>query len=515
MGNPKLSKIKLLVCVLLSGVFLSAPANAVTVYDLERDYSSLNARIDILMNPDLEEFIFSTHILKLDHGGMLFLALLKMAADRGVKIMGVADRGIGGSNKKIQSYLAGLGIDIRIYNPIKISSFLTQNPLTAFEIGNRRLHDKGWVAKIRTKKEDGTNGHKYLALAGDKNISAKYFTMTRLLLPSQTTMNGRETVIEDSRVTREIYDYFSSLILDNPIVEKPDVTPDLGAAKGFAEKLSKYENWLANRRTRKSEEFTAKQWQRVAFEVPEENITFLKDMHIDGKKVSTYRQLLDILRSVPKGEDILIENPYFVLEPELIETINLLKTNGNRIVLLTNMPEYTDVGFIRHSFQTDMNKIAELGIDVYFIAYQNKITHAKMAVIGNQRVYRGSANFDPRSLNLNSESGEIYENSELAEYYRKRFWTRVMTSTVVGISDGKVFYDQEFAKYRSREKMAQKLVSILTLGLVKRVARNYTSFKYRANTPKIECKMFYSTGTTYPKVNVFKRLIVDMLRPYL
>lgn len=496
-------------------LFCTSLVGAVTVYDLERDYSSLNARIDILMNPDLEEFVFSTHILQLDHGGMLFLALLKIVADRGVKVIGVADRGIGGANKQIYSYLAGLGLDIRIYNPIKSMSFLTQNPLKVFDVGNRRLHDKGWVAKIKTKNEDGTKSHKYVALAGDKNISSKYFSMARLVLPNQTTMNGRETVIEDSKVTKEIYDYFVDMILNNSVVEKPNVTPDRRTAEGFAQKLAKYENWLFNRREKKSSDFTTKQWQKVAFEIPEENISFLRDQHVDGKKVSTYRQLLEILRHAPKGEDILIENPYFVLEPELIETINILKSNGNRIVLLSNMPEYTDVSFIKYSFQADMEKIAALGIDVYFIAYPNKITHAKMAVIGKNRVYRGSANFDPRSLNLNSESGEIYDSTELAEHYTERFWTRIMTSTVIGIQDGKVFYDKEFAEYHKRETVIKRIVSFLTLGQVKIVSKNYTKFKYLANSSRAQCKAFYREINISPKVSIFKRLLVDAMRPYL
>ena len=515
MINLGFSKIELAVCALLCSFLFASSASAVAVYDLERDYSSLNARFDILMDPNLEEFVFSTHILKLDHGGMIFLALLKMAADRGVKVVGVTDRGIGGATNQIYSYLAGLGLDIRIYNPIKVSNFLFKNPLHAFELSNRRIHDKAWVAKIKKMKADGTQESKFFALAGDKNISSKYFSMARVLLPSQTTMNGRETVIEDSTLTREIYSHFKNLILNDPLVVKTNQRPDRWVAKGFAAELAKYEDWLENRRNKRSLEVTAKQWQRVSFEIPEENIKFLKDEHIDGKKISTYRQVLEILRAAPKGEDVLIENPYFVLEPELIETIGILKRNGNRVVLLTNMPEYTDVSFIKQSFRADMEKVASLGIDVYFIAYPNKITHAKMAVIGNRLVYRGSANFDPRSLNLNSESGEIYDSKDLAEYYRKRFWTRVMTSTVVGISSGKIFYDKEFAEFRKREQMVQKMTSILSLGLVKRVSRDYTSFLHRSNIPNIECKLFYNDGTGSPKVSIFKRLMVDLMRAYL
>ncbi|MCB0367984.1 MAG: hypothetical protein KDD45_00745, partial [Bdellovibrionales bacterium] len=80
-------------------------ADVAKVYDLERDFQSMNARIDILMDPNLEEFVFSTHILQLDPGGMLFIALLKLAADRGVKITGVVDNKIGGANSGVLSFL--------------------------------------------------------------------------------------------------------------------------------------------------------------------------------------------------------------------------------------------------------------------------------------------------------------------------------------------------------------------------------------------------------------------------
>ncbi len=501
--------------VIACSIFFSSTLKAVTVYDLERDYNSLNARISILMDPNLEEFVFSTHILKLDHGGMLFLALLKMAAERGVKIQGITDRGIGGVNDKIMAYLKSIGLDIRVYNPIEGRQFLQgTNPIKVFDKFNRRLHDKGWVAKTRVANEDGSTSYKYTALTGDKNISTKYFAMARLVLPAQTTMNGRETVIEDSRVTKEIYNYFISLITENPLSVQSKVKPDPNAAEDFVKDLKRFEDWLLERKERKSEDHVANSWKKIAIDIPEKDISFIKDEIVDGERISTYKQILERLKKTPPGEPVLIENPYFVLEPELIDVLETLQKNGSKVTLLTSMPEYTDVGFLRLSFPVDLAQIASLGVDVYFLSYQNRITHAKMAVMGGETVYRGSANFDPRSLELNSESGEVYKSTALAEHYTKRFWTRVMTSTVVGVQDGKIFYDEEFIKFRKKERMIQTLVKAFTLGKVQIPAKTYTSFQFRSNEPKLQCRLFY-TPSTPPKISIFRKALVEFMRPYL
>lgn len=467
------------------------------------------------MDPNLKEFIFSTHLLKLDHGGMVFLALLKMAAERGVVIKGVVDNRIGGANSAIYSYLASQRINIRSYNPIKLINFLTQNPLKAFKISNRRLHDKGWVAKMHIPDQYGGFTEKFIALAGDKNISADYFSMSRLLLPNHTTMNGREMVIEDSTLTQDIYDYLNNLFNSDSLVEKKDYKPDPFIAHGFQKQLAKYVSWIKERREKRPLSLTEKQWKRVVFDIPDEDMTFLSDLFTAEGRVSTYRQLLEALRNTPPGEEVLIENPYFVLEPELVETVKKLKSQGSKVIWLTNMPEYSDVSYIKYSNQVDLEKIAELGVDVYFIAYSNKITHAKMAIIGKKIVYNGSANFDPRSLNLNSELGELYNNEEFASYLTKRFWTRIMTSAVIGIQNGEIFYDKDFASFIKKENLVRKMIKFLSLGMLKVPQKNYTNFKFKANSSRSLCRKIYIGKTLPPKVSIIKRWYVEMLRPYL
>jgi len=63
-------------------------------------------------------------------------------------------------------------------------------------------------------------------------------------------------------------------------------------------------------------------------------------------------------------------------------------------------------------------------------------THAK-AVIINDTVILSSANFDPRSLNLNSESGVIIYDAAVAQVYRASIQARMTTSLPVILKDQK------------------------------------------------------------------------------
>lgn len=502
--------------------FLSmVSAKATTVYDLERDYSSLNARIDILMDPNLTEFVFSTHILKLDHGGMLFLALLKLASDRGVKITGVVDRNIGGADNGVLTYLEQNNIKIGYYNPLLISRFDIFHPVQSFNELNKRLHDKGWVAKI--KVQDSNNPgikEKIIALTGDKNISASYFALVKVLLPNQNTMNGRETLIDGGAVPTKIYNYFMELISNKDLVIFPKFSLDILKAQKFEIKLEKYVKWLRERKQKKylvnSDNVQEMDlfWKKIRFEVEDDSIDFISDKVVEGQRVSTYSQILDMLKDANQGEEILIENPYFVLEPKLIDVLETLKAKGCKVILLTNLPEYSDVWFIRQSTKVDLERIAKLGVEVHFIAHPSRITHAKMAVLGNRKVYRGSANFDPRSLNLNSESGEIYDNAEMAQYFRKRFYTRIYSYSVFGAYNGKVYVDKEFQKYFLKNKVIKTIVQVLSLNTIKYDVKPYFNFYFRSKNVNMQCLSFYMNSITY-KQNYFRKFFVELFRNYL
>lgn len=504
--------------ILISLYFFSVLAVSATVYDLERDYSSFNARIDILQDPNLKEFVFSTHILKLDHGGMFFLSLLKIAADRGVKISGVVDGSLGGGNKEVLAFLYANKINISFYNPISISKFDFLQPLNSFRGINKRLHDKGWVARLSGDVDsNGVLGpDRYIALTGDKNISAKYFAMVKTLLPKQNTMNGRETIIEGGIVPIQIYNYFVDMIKNNEMVVVPKIRPDADKAEKFAIRLNKYINWLEERRIKKTQSVNdlLKTWRKVKFDVPDENIEFISDKIQDNEKVTTYRQVLEELRNALPGEEILIENPYFVLESELIETLEILRQKKCKVILLTNLPEYSDVWFVRQSFKVDLEKIAKLGVEIHFIASPSKITHAKMAVIGNRKVYRGSANFDPRSLELNSESGELYSSQEMAEYYKQRFFVRTLSYAVMGAKDGEVYIDPLFQKYFFKHSVAKFVIEALSLNLIKYEIKPYSNFQFKSKSSNLECRLYYQKSVLY-RDNIFRKLFVNMFRNYL
>lgn len=347
------------------------------VLPLKNDYQSLMSRIETLMSPDLREFTFSTYILKLDQGGMFFLALLKQAADRGVKIKGVVDSKIIGESPELLSFLKSNNIEIYYYNPIKFKNFSFFNPIASIRKLNSRLHDKIWAAKFYNNE---TGSFRYLSLFGDKNISLDYYKQSRVFEKSFNSMLGQELLIDNNSIGRQAFDYLQKLIeASDPYSSQKRFSTLL--AERFDKKIQVYKRWLSTQFKASSNLEFWENWKNFPSEVNNDRIQFLSDSSAE----TTYFQLLKELRNVNHGEDIYIENPYFILEPELIETLKILKEKSCKVTLVSNLPQVNNVWIAGKALEVDLQKIADLGVDVYLIDKKQDITHAKLAIIGKKK----------------------------------------------------------------------------------------------------------------------------------
>lgn len=125
---------KLLILLLFS-LQIFASEDFSKVYPLLNDNQALESRIEILLNPNLKEFVFSTYILKFDEGGMLFLALLKKAADRGVKVKGIVDSKVIGESPELYYFFKENNIELHYYNPIIFEKNIFLKPFLTFKNG--------------------------------------------------------------------------------------------------------------------------------------------------------------------------------------------------------------------------------------------------------------------------------------------------------------------------------------------------------------------------------------------
>lgn len=392
----------------------SSMARADFVSPLETDRDSMQARFDVLNDPQLKEISFSTFTLKNDQIGSMFLAMLIDASKRGVRVRGIVDNDISGKSPELVALLDEAGVSLRYYHRKTIKPLKLLNPIKFFNNLDRRLHDKLFIATY-------SDGRRAL-LQGDKNYDDIYFGKTGLYKGPEKSFQGREIFVEGAAAT-EAAGYFDFLWSSKDVATRKSKAPvsaetlqterlRLEAFEAWVKKYVHGVNWRKNR-------------TRV------EEIRFMNDDFDEkGRRVySTLDQVLDLIEASPPHSQIEIENSYLVLNSKMERAFRTALAKGSRIRIITNSRQSNDVKLVSIALQIDLKKYREMGVDVYYTNQQNAV-HSKMVAINDTLIIM-SANFDPRSLKINSESGVILHDRKLTDHYRHLFNENIGASAAI------------------------------------------------------------------------------------
>jgi putative cardiolipin synthase len=138
--------------------------------------------------------------------------------------------------------------------------------------------------------------------------------------------------------------------------------------------------------------------------------------------------------------DLLIVSPYFIPGANGEALLKKLRERGVRVRVLTNSLLSTDVPAVHAKYRDYRVPLLEAGVQLYEVKpLPGKphpgggllktpssglfSLHAKAYVFDRNRIFIGSANFDRRSLHLNTEIGLMIDSTELAQQVITRFDT--------------------------------------------------------------------------------------------
>jgi len=138
--------------------------------------------------------------------------------------------------------------------------------------------------------------------------------------------------------------------------------------------------------------------------------------------------LADQLESVPQAKkELLIESAYFIPSEPFMKHLALLSKQGVRIKILTNSMRSNDVLAAHASYAKRRQEILEAGAELYEWrsdsepvkrkgVYASRANlHTKAYIVDREYAFVGSYNMDPRSTELNTESGIVIRSGELAQ----------------------------------------------------------------------------------------------------
>ena len=143
--------------------------------------------------------------------------------------------------------------------------------------------------------------------------------------------------------------------------------------------------------------------------------------------------------------DLLIVSPYFVPGKAGTEALVAAAQRGVRVRIVTNSLASTDVGAVHAGYKKSRRELLEGGVELFelkptveantgaakklsFSGSSAASLHAKTFMIDRQRVFIGSMNLDPRSVQINTEIGILIDNSQLTELLETRIGDGLLQS---------------------------------------------------------------------------------------
>lgn len=366
-----------------------------------------------------------------DITGRLLQNELYAAAERGVRIrLLLDDMSKSGRDEELLALDKHPNIEIRLFNPGRNRNSSVRRTI---EIGlrfisfNRRMHNKAWIADNR------------VALVGGRNVGDEYFG-------ANTQGNFRDTdlmlfgpAVEQAS---QIFDDFWNADEVMPI----EALYRKGTRWSDEEFTQKRQDWLV--------QAAATPWgQELSHNKPlvdyftegnikiywSDKIKVISDPPAKAAPVSRKRRqagwmvydLNALLYSAEKENWII--SPYFVPGNSGAVLLSGQVMRGMKVRVLTNSLAANNVPMVHAGYSKYRKPLLEHGVELYELKPSFKDTkreiintgraslHSKAILVDNYKGFVGSFNLDPRSAQLNTEMGVIFEHEGLAEELKNFF----------------------------------------------------------------------------------------------
>ena len=116
---------------------------------------------------------------------------------------------------------------------------------------------------------------------------------------------------------------------------------------------------------------------------------------------------------------LLIQNPYFLPDPEAVKALCKAATNGVDVRVMVPAIEASDMPFVQRAAHRHFETLLAGGVRVF--EYPRTLLHQKLMVVDGQWCAIGSSNFDDRSFEINDEITVGLWSADLAARFEAIF----------------------------------------------------------------------------------------------
>ena len=352
-----------------------------------------------------------------DLTGHLLLRELWEAAERGVRVrMLLDDINTRGKDGALLAMVEHPNIDVRVYNPFRNRDGLRrllEMVQRSWSI-NHRMHSKAWIADGR------------VAVVGGRNVGVEYFDAA-----PETNFRDLDVALFGPAVAEAgaIFDTFwnsDQVVPISALNRKPRERLDevmagireetrSPQARRFLERVDASDN--VNRYITRN---LSPYWTdriRVLSDPPDKR---------PGQDRSAWL-INDILEDLAEARHkALLISPYFVPGSEgVVALANAVRRHDAHVGVITNSLVANDVLAVHSGYSKYRERLLLAGVHLYetraevatdssLFGSSGASLHTKAYVVDDRRGFVGSFNMDPRSINLNTEMGVLFDDPGLA-----------------------------------------------------------------------------------------------------
>jgi len=279
---------------------------------------------------------------------------------------------------------------------------------------------------IKTIVADGRVG-----ISGGRNIGDRYFGVYDKFIQYDLDIMFAGDVLTDAIASFDEFWNASLAVSVRDYLKPGRMKLDLeGLRRQLSGSIAEHEHLLA------SFDFDTQQWLQT---LPERAAlgegTFIYDgADVDSESQRRIKQDIYAFLTTAR-EELLISMAYFIPDEELMALLEEAVRRGVRIVLVTNSVQSNNHMLAHVAYKRSRKRVLAAGIELYELRPDARLLqlhtvspatpaflglHTKSAVIDRRYAMVGTANLDPRALDINTESTLLLESDALADELRSQ-----------------------------------------------------------------------------------------------
>jgi putative cardiolipin synthase len=367
----------------------------------------------------VESIDLQTFIWELDPVGQLVRDHLLAAAERGVFVRVLVDDSfVLDADEALLEIDAHPGIELKVFNPYRrrSSHAALRQVLNAGEFHrlDHRMHNKVMVVDNQ------------VAVVGGRNLADHYFGY-------HPEANFRDMeLVAGGPVVRKLAAGFDQYWNDRwsfPVA----AVMEQRSGPGRPQTVTLHSSETANWHEEQTPAARLEDWKRLAAEAHGGDAVLLLDPPpSDNPAEKDEAPVLvgnELVRAIDAAqEEVWLISAYLIPTPELEAALDRAEQRGVDVRILTNSISSNNHVTAHSAYRKHIHTLMDMGVDVhelrddaqdraFYIAApvedKSLCLHAKVLVFDSDRVFIGSANLDPRSMNINTEMGLLIDSPAL------------------------------------------------------------------------------------------------------